>query len=170
MSSTNTRARGAKTSMLDPAILAPAIWQSVRKLDPRAMARNPVMFVVEVVAALVTILFIRDLATGGANLGFSFQIIVWLWLTVIFANFAEAVAEGRGKAQAATLRRARTETMAKLLRSAGAGDYRNGRRTRPQGRRPGPGRGRRHHPERWRGDRGHRLGRRGGDHRRIARR
>ncbi len=118
MSSTTSRTRGAKTSMLDPAILAPAIWQSVRKLDPRAMVRNPVMFVVEVVAALVTILFIRDLVTGGERLGFSLQIIIWLWLTVIFANFAEAVAEGRGKAQAATLRRARTETMAKRLRSA----------------------------------------------------
>ena len=74
------------------------------------------MFVVEVVAALTTLLFLRDLRhRRGGHLGFTFQIILWLWFTVLFANFAEAVAEGRGKAQAATLRRARTETMAKRL-------------------------------------------------------
>jgi K+-transporting ATPase ATPase B chain len=103
------------SSILDPAIIMPAIGDSFRKLDPRQMFRNPVMFVVEIVATLVTILFLRDLVTGGAGIGFSFQIIAWLWVTVLFANFAEAVAEGRGKAQAATLRRARTETMAKRL-------------------------------------------------------
>ena len=80
------------------------------------MIKNPVMFVVEIVAALTTIIFLRDLvAGGGEHLGFTFQIILWLWVTVLFANFAEAVAEGRGKAQAATLRRARTETTAKRL-------------------------------------------------------
>jgi K+-transporting ATPase ATPase B chain len=120
---TQTRQRTA-SSILDPAILVPAIWQSVVKLDPRMMIRNPVMFVVEVVAALTTIIFVRDLATGGAHLGFTLQIIFWLWLTVVFANFAEAVAEGRGKAQAATLRRARTETMAKVLASPGATTHR----------------------------------------------
>ncbi len=109
--------RGTRTSMLDPAILVPAIGGAFRKLDPRLLARNPVMFVVEIVAMLVTLLFLRDLATGGAGLGFTFQIVFWLWLTVLFANFAEAVAEGRGKAQAATLRRARTETLAKQLTS-----------------------------------------------------
>ena len=72
------------------------------KLDPRALIRNPVMFVVEVVAILTTVLFLRDLATGAEGLGFSFQIILWLWFTLLFANFAEAVAEGRGKAQADT--------------------------------------------------------------------
>ena len=110
--------------MLDPAILVPALWQSVVKLDPRLMIRNPVMFVVEIVATLTTIIFVRDLVTGGAHLGFTFQIILWLWITVLFANFAEAVAEGRGKAQAATLRRARTETMAKLVSSPTATAYR----------------------------------------------
>ena len=120
---TQTRQRTA-SSILDPAILVPAIWQSVVKLDPRVMIRNPVMFVVEIVAALTTIIFIRDLVTGGAHLGFTAQIIFWLWLTVVFANFAEAVAEGRGKAQAATLRRARTETMAKLLTSLNATTHR----------------------------------------------
>lgn len=73
------------------------------------------MFVVATVSVLTTVLFIRDLITGGANLGFSFQINLWLWFTVLFANFAEAVAEGRGKAQADSLRRTRTETQAKLL-------------------------------------------------------
>jgi potassium-transporting ATPase ATP-binding subunit len=109
-----TRQRTA-SSIMDPAILVPALWQSVVKLDPRLMIRNPVMFVVEVVAALTTVIFVRALATGGTHLGFTLQIIFWLWVTVVFANFAEAVAEGRGKAQAATLRRARTETMAKVL-------------------------------------------------------
>src|SRR5262245_20675718 len=103
-------------TLLDPAILLPALGGSVRKLDPRVMVRNPVMFAVEIVAALTTILFVRDLIVGADGLGFSLQINIWLWFTVLFANFAEAVAEGRGKAQAATLRRARTETTAKLLR------------------------------------------------------
>ena len=107
--------RGSQSTMLDPAILMPAIGQSFVKLDPRVMIRNPVMFVVEIVAALTTVIFLRDLVTGGGHLGFTFQIILWLWITVLFANFAEAVAEGRGKAQAATLRKARTETMAKRL-------------------------------------------------------
>ena len=78
------------------------------------------MFVVEVVAALTTILFLRDLLAGAPGLGFSFQIILWLWFTVLFANFAEAVAEGRGKAQAAALRRTRTQMQAKRLRQPGA--------------------------------------------------
>ena len=106
------RQRMAVTTLSDPRILAPALLDAVRKLDPRVMIRNPVMFTVEVVASLTTILFIRDLVTGAAGLGFAFQINLWLWFTVLFANFAEAVAEGRGKAQAATLRKAKTETMA----------------------------------------------------------
>ena len=103
--------------MTDPAILVPALWQSVVKLDPRVMIRNPVMFVVEIVAALTTIILVRDIASGGQYIGFTFQIVAWLWVTVLFANLAEAVAEGRGKAQADTLRKAKTETMAKLLTS-----------------------------------------------------
>ena len=116
--------RASQSSVLDPAILLPALGQSFVKLDPRALAKNPVMFVVEVVAALTTVIFLHQLATGdGEHLGFTFQIIVWVWVTVLFANFAEAVAEGRGKAQAATLRRARTETMAKRLASQAATDW-----------------------------------------------
>jgi K+-transporting ATPase ATPase B chain len=103
------------SAMFDPKIVVPAIGASFTKLDPRVMVKNPVMFVVEVVAALTTIIFIRNLITGGTDLSFTFQIILWLWFTVLFANFAEAVAEGRGKAQAETLKKTRTETQAKLM-------------------------------------------------------
>ncbi len=107
------------TSLFSPALVGPALLGSIRKLDPRAMIRNPVMFVVEVVAILTTILFARDLITGGSDLAFSGQIILWLWFTLIFANFAEALAEGRGKAQADSLRRTRTEMTAKRLTGQG---------------------------------------------------
>ncbi|HKV15900.1 MAG TPA: potassium-transporting ATPase subunit B, partial [Reyranella sp.] len=109
------RKRTPVATMTDPKILGPAIVGAFKKLDPRVMIRNPVMFTVEAVATLTTILFIRDLVTGQGSLGFAFQINLWLWFTVVFANFAEAVAEGRGKAQAETLRRSRTETVAKRL-------------------------------------------------------
>jgi potassium-transporting ATPase ATP-binding subunit len=107
-------------SLFDRSLIVPAIWGSFRKLDPRTLIQNPVMFVVEIVSALTTIFFLRDLFVGGstvvgANAAFSGQIAAWLWFTVLFANFAEAVAEGRGKAQADALRRTRTETMAKRL-------------------------------------------------------
>jgi len=92
--------------MLDPAVVGPAALESVRKLDPRRMARNPVMFVVEIGSALVTVLFVRDPGV------FAGLIAIWLWFTVLFANVAEAMAEGRGKAQAAALRRTRSETIA----------------------------------------------------------
>ena len=110
-------------SILDSRILIPAIGAAFTKLDPRTLAKNPVMFVVATVSVLTTILFLRDLATGGDSLGFSFQINLWLWFTVLFANFAEAVAEGRGKAQAESLRKSRTETQAKLLSRTDAADY-----------------------------------------------
>ena len=97
--------------------------------------KNPVMFVLEVVTVLTTVILIRDLVTGGANLGFEFQIVLWLWFTVLFANFAEAVAEGRGKAQADALRRTRTETQAKLLIGADRRNFRSGAGHQPQGRR-----------------------------------
>ncbi|MFG7489357.1 potassium-transporting ATPase subunit KdpB [Methylorubrum rhodesianum] len=108
-------------SLFSAALVGPALLGSLTKLDPRAMIRNPVMFVVEVVAALTTLLFLRDLATGGSDLFFSGQIILWLWFTLLFANFAEALAEGRGKAQAESLRRTRTEMTAKRLTGGGAG-------------------------------------------------
>jgi K+-transporting ATPase ATPase B chain len=101
--------------LIDPAILRPAIGNAFIKLNPLTMMHNPVMFVVEVVATLTTVLFIRDWLAGVPHQGFAFQINLWLWFTVLFANFAEAVAEGRGKAQADTLRRTRSDTVAKLL-------------------------------------------------------
>jgi potassium-transporting ATPase ATP-binding subunit len=107
------------SALLDPKIVLPAIVSSFAKLNPRTLIKNPVMFVLEIVTALTTIILIRDLLTGGEHILFEFQIILWLWFTVLFANFAEAVAEGRGKAQADTLRRQRTETQAKLLSEAG---------------------------------------------------
>jgi K+-transporting ATPase ATPase B chain len=113
--------RRGRSSLTDRAILLPALADSFKKLDPRRMARNPVMFVVEVGSVITTVIFILDLFNGtpgfkGANNElFVGQITVWLWLTVLFANFAEAVAEGRGKAQAAALRRTRSETIARRL-------------------------------------------------------
>jgi len=110
-------------ALLDRALLVPAVWGAFRKLDPRTLVKNPVMFCVEIVSVLTTIFFVRDLVMGGSNvIGrhalFSGQITLWLWFTVLFANFAEAIAEGRGKAQADTLRRTRTETRAKRLTTA----------------------------------------------------
>ncbi|MBY5811417.1 potassium-transporting ATPase subunit KdpB [Rhizobium leguminosarum] len=111
-------------SVMDSRILIPAVGAAFKKLNPRALARNPVMFVVATVSVLTTVLFLRDLVAGNGNLGFSFQINLWLWFTVLFANFAEAVAEGRGKAQADSLRKARTETQAKLLTANNSSGYR----------------------------------------------
>ncbi|WP_439272217.1 potassium-transporting ATPase subunit KdpB [Pseudochrobactrum sp. HB0163] len=113
-----------KSTLMDAKILLPAIGDAFRKLDPRILIKNPVMFVVAVVTLLTTVLFVKDWASGGADLGFSFQIILWLWFTLLFANFAEAVAEGRGKAQAESLRRTRSETEAKLLDGNDKGSYR----------------------------------------------
>ncbi len=104
--------RLAATSFLDPGILWPAVRASYAKLNPALLIRNPVIFLVAVVAVLASVLLLRDLVSGSGQTGFSVQIVLWLWFTVLFANFAEAVAEGRGKAQAASLRRARTETVA----------------------------------------------------------
>ena len=124
MDTSMTRKRMSMSALLDPKIIFPAIVSSFVKLDPRVQIKNPVMFVVELVTVLTTILFVRDLLHGGsANIGFTFQIILWLWITLLFANFSEAVAEGRGKAQAAALRRTRTETKAKLLSGKGVGDF-----------------------------------------------
>jgi K+-transporting ATPase ATPase B chain len=106
-------------SLFDRSILVPAIWDAFRKLGPRVMVRNPVMFVALVGAVVTTIKLIATPWQGGAFI-FFLQITIWLWFTVLFANFAEAMAEGRGKAQAATLRRARTQTMANRRRAEGS--------------------------------------------------
>jgi K+-transporting ATPase ATPase B chain len=115
--------RAQKLSLFDPAIVRRAMRDSAIKLHPRTLMRNPVMFVVEVVAAVTTILFIRDLFGGTESPAFVGQIAAWLWFTVLFANFAEAVAEGRGKAQADALRRTKTQTMAKRLRDPASRDH-----------------------------------------------
>ena len=109
------RKRMPTATLTDSRIVLPAIWQSFKKLDPRKMARNPVMFLVEIVTTLTTILFIRDLVQGVGDHLFAFQINLWLWFTLLFANFAEAVAEGRGKAQADSLRKTKVDLEAKLL-------------------------------------------------------
>src|ERR1700749_2863420 len=101
--------------LFDPEIVKRATMASFVKLNPVTLLKNPVMFVVEVGAALTTVFLIRDMFSGGAGIGFQFQISLWLWFTVLFANFAEAMAEGRGKAQADSLRKTRTESQAKLL-------------------------------------------------------
>jgi K+-transporting ATPase ATPase B chain len=110
-----------KKGLFDPAILRGAVVDSFRKLDPRLMAKNPVMFVVEVGSVLTTILFFRDLghSTGSENL-FAGLVAAWLWFTVLFANLAEAMAEGRGKAQADSLRKARADTVATVQRADGS--------------------------------------------------
>ena len=115
METSKQRKRLPTSALTDPKIVLPAIRAAFIKLDPRWLAKNPVMFVLEAVTALTTLILIRDIVTGQGQIGFEFQIVLWLWFTVLFANFAEAVAEGRGKAQADALRRTRTETVAKLL-------------------------------------------------------
>ena len=105
-------------SLFDPEIVRPAVWESFRKLVPQHVIKNPVMFVVEIGSVLTTLIWLRDLiapTVGSQPLWFTFNVAFWLWFTVVFANFAEAVAEGRGKAQAATLRKMRKETVARRL-------------------------------------------------------
>jgi potassium-transporting ATPase ATP-binding subunit len=102
-------------SIWDPKIMTRALGDSFLKLNPAKMMGNPVMFVVEVGSVITTLLLVRDIAKGASGIGFDLQITLWLWFTVLFANFAEAMAEGRGKAQADNLRRARTETTARKL-------------------------------------------------------
>ncbi|KKB13232.1 potassium-transporting ATPase subunit B [Devosia geojensis] len=107
--------KAATPSVFDPAILGPALRDALVKLDPRQLMRNPVIFVTEIVALLVTALWAQEMLTGIGAPAFSGQIAAWLWFTVLFANFAEAVAEGRGKAQAESLKRGRTDLFAKKL-------------------------------------------------------
>ena len=129
--------------LFDPQLMGRALKASFVKLNPVTLFKNPVIFVVEVGAALTTVFLIRDIFIGASGIGFSLQISLWLWFTVLFANFAEAMAEARGKAQADTLRKAKTDSMARRIVSAGQ----NGNRSCLQAARPGRGhlRGRRHH-------------------------
>jgi K+-transporting ATPase ATPase B chain len=104
--------RARKLSIWDQAIVTPAILNAVRKLDPRIQFRNPVMFIVLIGSLLTSIVFVQELVGGAGRPLFTGQVAFWLWFTVLFANFAEAMAEGRGKAQADTLRKTKTETVA----------------------------------------------------------
>jgi len=107
----------APTSMFSAALVVPAMRDAVRKLDPRQLIRNPVMFVTAVVAMLLTVLLV--IGEPGLSLGFEIQLVIWLWLTVLFGTFAEALAEGRGRAQAASLRATKAELRAKLMLGVG---------------------------------------------------
>ena len=123
MEASHLRKRMPVSALLDPKIVVPAVGAAFVKLDPRTLMKNPIMFVLEIVTILTSVILIRDLVRGGEHIFFEFQIILWLWFTVLFANFAEAVAEGRGKAQADALRRTRTETSAKLLTGTDRRNY-----------------------------------------------
>jgi len=111
---------GRARPLFDPQIVGRATRQSFVKLNPVTLLKNPVMFVVEVGAALTTILLVRDIFSGAGSIGFSVQISLWLWFTVLFANFAEAMAEARGKAQADSLRKTKTDALAKRVTASGA--------------------------------------------------
>jgi potassium-transporting ATPase ATP-binding subunit len=116
-------AKTEKRSLFDPEILRPAVLDSLRKLHPRLMVRNPVMFVVWLGSIFTTVLFVKDFGDASSEQNvFAGLVAAWLWFTVLFANIAEAVAEGRGKAQAATLRQARSDTMANVHRPDGSVD------------------------------------------------
>jgi len=126
-----TLKRHKVTPLWQGAIVKTALVESLKKLDPRHLAKNPVMFVVEVGSVVTTCFWIQGLRGGSADAGFAGHITLWLWFTVLFANFAEAMAEGRGKAQAETLRSTKTKTLAKRLRGearelVGAGELRKG--------------------------------------------
>ena len=150
--------------LFDRSIVKRAVVDSFAKLDPRSLLRNPVIFVVEVVSVVVVIRILADIVAGGP-VAFDAAIGMGLWFTVLFANFAEAMAEGRGKAQADSLRRTRADLVGRRLTPGGgeetiaASDLRAGRRGHGQGGRADPRR-RRHH-------RGDRLGRRVGHHRGV---
>src|SRR6202142_3616046 len=105
----------SKRSLWDIKIVRRAAWDSLVKLHPVTMMRNPVMFVVEVGSVVTTVLLILERLHGRPGFGFNLQITAWLWFTVLFANFAEAMAEGRGKAQADSLRKTKTSAEAKNL-------------------------------------------------------
>jgi len=106
--------------MFEPQFITPALWESLKRLSPRAQWRNPVMFVCYIGAIFTTLLFFQSVfGKGEAPAGYIVAVSVWLWITVLFANFAEAMAEGRGKAQADNLRKAKTETIAHRVLSGG---------------------------------------------------
>src|SRR5438105_13089623 len=170
--------KARQLSLVDPSILRLAILDSFRKLAPHLVAKNPVMFVVEIGSVLTTARWLRDVfspSAGAAPTWFTLAVSIWLWFTVLFASFAEAVAEGRGKAQADTLRRMRQDTVARKLRYwperedvPGISNEDIIPATRLRKGDIVEGRCRPAHPRRRRGDRGHRFGGRIGHHRRVG--
>ena len=112
--------RETRKSLWTGGIIVGAVKDSFLKLNPRTLMKNPVMFVVEIGSVVTTFDLVRDHMLHQSGFGFELQITLWLWFTVLFANFAEAMAEGRGKAQADTLRKARSETIARRLRTDGS--------------------------------------------------
>ncbi len=157
--------RTQKKSLWSGGIVSGALRDSVIKLNPRTLMKNPVMFVVEVGAVVTTVTLLHELPHRTAEFGFALQITLWLWFTVLFANFAEAMAEGRGKAQAETLRKARSETQARRMIADGTFEEVSGSKLRANDvvvvtRR-------RIHSRRWRSGARRRVGRRIGDHGRI---
>ena len=165
---TRTERRGTLAWFVEPALLRPALVDSVRRLTPRYQWRNPVMFVVYIGSMLTTLLWFQALlGEGEAPAGFILAVTLWLWATLVFANFAEAIAEGRSRAQAATLKSARRDTMARKLSRA---DKDAAQTQVPfgaiaQGRRRARAAGR-HRPRRRRGDRRRGVDQRKRDHRR----
>src|ERR1700752_2737013 len=113
------RPKRPKKSLWTGGIVSGALWDSIKKLNPRTLMKSPVMFVVEVGAVVTTVDLLREIPHHSNEFGFALQITLWLWFTVLFANFAEAMAEGRGKAQAETLRKARSETHARRMKADG---------------------------------------------------
>src|SRR5260370_6790107 len=112
--------KAKQLSLFDPAIVRAAVVESFKKLAPHLVAKNPVMFVVEIGSVVTTAIWLREVfspTAGAAPKWFTLAVSIWLWFTVVFANFAEAVAEGRGKAQAESLRKMRQETIARKLRT-----------------------------------------------------
>ena len=115
MADSDVTARSREASSFDAAIVGRAMLDALRKLDPRVMKRNPVMFVVEIGSVVSTYYALSATFGGSGDAGFIWAVSAWLWFTVVFANFAEAMAEGRGKAQADTLRAMKTDTVANLV-------------------------------------------------------
>jgi len=163
----NAKAATAARTFAWDRLAREALTDSFRKLNLRHQLRNPVMFVVYVGSWLVLALFVRDLIIHKPALAtFTGVVDAWLWLTLLFASFSESLAEGQGKAQAASLRQARQEVEAKRLKEPRPRQpVREGDGHGPAHRRSCPRAGRRHHPFGRRGGRGHRLGRRERDHR-----
>ena len=114
------RTTSGQTGLFQRELIVPAIRDSFVKLDPRTLVRNPVMFITGIVAATATLILLRGIATGAEDIGFQAQLVFWLWLTVLFGNFAEALAEGRGKAQARALRDTKESLVALRVGKNGA--------------------------------------------------